>query len=489
MAINRAFLMMLPFFLLFAACIKGEEDKKSYPVLGKDPVKDVAQFEDHNEALARWAEMGIRDAVLINIDTHDDMKRIQPVKLKKLQAIFLQKDWAVLKDADPPDSDLISAGNFIFAAAKLGIIKEVYWIIPYRYLSSPDAEEKLRLFLASNSFISEDINTFQMQDGCFSGLTGGVLISICGTGSLPDLNEPVILSVDMDYFPVKASVESANLLGSIKLSFDALFQKSYSIRDAVVAYSVNGLYMPGFHRWIGDEIVNILARPDILSMPEPPALAMIKQNAEMLRRNRKPHDLMNLLAQFQGQYEEPSILMYIATAYNQLGKVEESFDYAEKACRLDRNYCFILPEFGARHLHDGRTDIAERFFLRGYDLNPDMNYMKINFALYLKQAGRYKEALKYFKIFRKWYDPYPVDLLIGETYLLTGDDALALQYFDSGSLDLATDPYAYFEGHEEEAHAIRLAVKFYEKKGYLKKAEELRNSPKLRVMFEEQAAP
>jgi tetratricopeptide (TPR) repeat protein len=483
----RALLLILFLNISFAFSTKGEDNKKKYPVLGKEPIEDIALIEDHNEALLHWAKMGIRDAVLINIDTHDDIKRIQPVKLKKLHTIFSKKNWVAMRNSDPPDNNLISAGNFIFAAAKLGMIKEVYWIIPFKYFSYPDADERLRIFLKSISFPDDDVKTFSINNGCFSGQTSRVPLSLCSIDSLPNLDKPVILSVDADFFPTMASVRSINLLGSVKLSFDALYKKTYKIQNAVVAYSVNGMYTRVFHRWVGDEIVNILENPDVLSRSELPELGLIRQNAEILRINSKPNDILNYLALFQDKYnEEPSILMYSAIAYNEIGKIDMSFEYAEKTCLIDRNYCFILPELGFKLLNDRKLDIAEKFFLRGYALNPDMNYMQINFALYLKKAGRYKEALKYFKIFRKWYDPYPVDFLIGEAYLLLGNDTSAFEYFNSGRIDLTSDPYAFFEGHWEEADAVRLAAKFYEENGYIQYAKELRENPKLKIVFEGQ---
>ena len=79
-------------------------------------------------------------------------------------------------------------------------------------LKSPkDAEEQLKNFLRSLSFTEDDLKTFRMINGCFSGQTDQVPLSLCGIESMPDLDIPVILSVDTDYFPSMASVKNIKI--------------------------------------------------------------------------------------------------------------------------------------------------------------------------------------------------------------------------------------------------------------------------------------
>ena len=49
---------------------------QEYPVFGQDHIEGAGLLEDHSEALVRWARLGLKDAVLINIDAHDDLRRI-----------------------------------------------------------------------------------------------------------------------------------------------------------------------------------------------------------------------------------------------------------------------------------------------------------------------------------------------------------------------------------------------------------------------------
>ena len=117
-------------FPVLAGCEepKSEAPPKPIPVIGKDPIPELLTVEDHGMALARWAEQGIRDAVLINIDTHDDMRLIHEDKIIRLKELYRKKDWKGITEADSSaDQGLYHVGNWIYAGVSLGIIKEVYW--------------------------------------------------------------------------------------------------------------------------------------------------------------------------------------------------------------------------------------------------------------------------------------------------------------------------------------------------------------------------
>ena len=69
-------IIFLSLFSIITACSK----KEAFPVLGVDPVNDIGVMENHSEALVRWIKKGIKDAVVINIDTHDYVRWIPEEK-------------------------------------------------------------------------------------------------------------------------------------------------------------------------------------------------------------------------------------------------------------------------------------------------------------------------------------------------------------------------------------------------------------------------
>ena len=169
---------------------------------------------------------------------------------------------------------------------------------------------------------------------------------------------------------------------------------------------------------------------------------------------------------------------YAAKAYQGLGRLDESLRCAETACVAERRYCQCLPELGTVVLEKSGLDSAERFFLRGYELSPDMDQGQFRYAMALKACGRHDDAIRYFSVFRACYGPFPADFYIGETFLLKGDEQSALTFYDRGRAELARNPFA-LAGFGDHG-AIEKAATFYDRKGYGAHASELRNSLKSR---------
>jgi tetratricopeptide (TPR) repeat protein len=479
---NRLACVFFAVFVFFS-CAGQEELQRKYPVLGRDTIGNVAFFENHSEALVQWAKKGIRNAVLVNIDTHDDIRWIPAEKIEKLKCLYEKKDRAAIKEVDSVgDESLFNIGNFIYAAAKLGIIKEVYWIIPFAYFSKAGTENHLKIFLKTYNFSENDIKTFRMKDGCFCGIFHEVPLNICGIEALPDIKKPVILSIDVDFFPPMAREYGIDKMSGIKVLFDALYKKKYSIQDALIAYSVNGGYLRVINRWIGNQSAEVLRKPDMI-YGTPPELWTVRQNADIYYEENKADLLFELTQRYLEKYQnEPSLMMYIAFAYYGTGNIEKAFDCAKKACLINSGYCFGLADIGQCLIDDDMFPDAVKFFESAYSLCPGMNYRQKGFANALRKAGQYREALKYYEAYRSKNGSFPVDFLMGEIFFLMGDEESALKHFNRGRRYLKVDPYAFVK-YQIDADAILSAIKFYEKRGFDEYARELKKNPKLKAMF------
>ncbi|KAF0216298.1 MAG: hypothetical protein FD174_3752 [Geobacteraceae bacterium] len=480
-SVKTAVMLLLLSFVLFSLFFMKKSDRRIYPVLGIDVLQNVGVFEDHMDALEHWAEKGIRNAVLVNIDAHDDLKRVAPEKMEELKAAYHHKV------KEPRTSEIgqdvyapVTNGNFIHAAAKLGIVKKVIWIVPSSYNLFSDSGSQLAQLLKMYGFPDEDIKTFRIKNGCFIGDTDGIPLVICDIGSLPNLNEPILLSIDVDFFP-SISNDNLKITNSVKQTFSALFNKGYAIRDAVVAYSVNEGFLGTCYRWVGDLVSDILRQPGIISHAALPDRYSVLQRADLLLVMERFDDLLNYFSPFLTRDGiDPAILMYAAKAYQRLGEMEKSFRCAERACLAENTYCYGLPELGSIVLDERGLDAAERFFVRGYDLRPKMDHGQFRFAMALKESGRAADAITYFNVFRDRFGSFPVDFYIAETFLLMGDETSAMRYYDSGRTELVKNPsvLAGFGNFK----TIEKAAKFYEQKGFGRYASELRESIKFMDM-------
>ncbi len=444
-------------------------------ILGLDPL-EVEVLEDHNDALQRWVERGIRNSILVNIDAHDDIGRIRPEDLDRLMAAYQQRNLsggAKTGAAQFRDFPVTNA-NFIYAAAKLGIVSEVCWIVPRTYGLFSDSGDRLRSLLARYTFSREDINTFRLEGGCFRGSVDKIPFLICEPDRLPDFGEPVLLTVDVDFFPEAVSGYRYRLANSVKGTLKALFRKGYEIRDATVAYSVDGGFLPTFRRWVGDLTVDTLRRPADFSRNELLERYSILQRADLLVLMKRYEDLLNYLVPvMEERKDDPSLLIYAAKASLELNWIGKAFAFAEEACLAQKDYCYGLPEIGNAVLDKYGLRAAERFFKRGYELNPRMDHSQFEFGIALKKAGRYDEAIESFQVFRSIYGPYPVDFFLAEAYLNKRDKVSAQKYYGSGRAAMRTMPNAV--AGSKDANAIKRAAQFDNNKGHADYSTELKS--------------
>jgi tetratricopeptide (TPR) repeat protein len=479
---KKVFLFLLVFVsFLTLSC----EKKVSHPTLGIDPVTDVALLEEHNEALARWAEMGIRNATVINIDAHDDTRWIREDKIEELRRLYINKEWdAIRENRRSGDKRLSAVGNFLYASAKLGIVSEVYWIIPFGHFSGPPSEKRLRVFLKSFSFEDKEIKTFHLDRGCFRGDFNGIPLAVCGIESLPDIDNSVILSLDMDFFAPFVYDYGVSRLHGLRMLFEALFKKKYMISDAVISFSIDGGYTRVLHRWISDQSVEILRNPAIIYQDRPPRLWTVRQEAETLfQKESTDKNLRHLLPLIDAYPDELQFLLYTSHIYYETGDINKAYRFAEKACTADKKYCHGIIEIGQKLLKDGKFNEAEKFFRKGYSLNPDMNFLQQEFGRALMKEGRYEDAIEYFKTARQMNGPLSSAFYMGEAYLSMGNKESALKHFDTARKAVALRRYIE-TSKKSNLDVVVSAVRFYEKNGYMKEASELKNNPKLRAAFQ-----
>lgn len=457
----------------------------NFPVIGTDPIEKLSIVENHSEILEAWARRGLHEAVLMNFDAHDDMRWIRPEKIKKLWKYYEAEDWTAIKRADSVgDDSLYDIGSFIYAAAQLDMVKKVCWVIPFDILSRPDKIHALKAFLRAYEFPERDIQTFRMKQGRFSGILHGIPLMICDMGSLPDIEEPLVLSLDLDFLPPFARVHGLDKLSALMIFFEALHRKKYGIQEALMAFSVNGGYLSVHNRWIGEISVAILKNPHVNDLPLP-RLWRIWQRLDDVYEANDPDRILKIALPFiDVGGKDPNILLYTAFAYYAKGDFTKAFKYAEEACRIDSRYCYGLADIGQCLIDTQRLPKALKFFEAAYALKFDMNFRQKNLADALKEMGQYPEALTYYKIYQSRNGSFPVQFQIADTYRLMGDEESALKHFIGALKCLQKNPYASIT-HQIDAEAVFAAIAFFEGKGLKTKAAELREHPGFKEVMED----
>ena len=466
---------LLSLALTIAGILYMVMESNAYSRLARDSLKDVTIVENHSEVLASWVRKGIRKADLIHIDMHDDMRLVPDDKMEQLKHLYQRKDYISLTRANSlSDRGLYDIGNFVYVAARLGIINNVYWIIPFRFSSLSDAKENLKRFLKRNRFSDGDIQSFSFKDGCFCGRRNDIPVSICNIDTLPSFKKPVLVSVDIDFLPYAATEYRLTKLESARMLLKALSSKAYRVIDASVAYSVNGGFTDIQSRWLGDVVVQMFREPHFIFSKREYGLWSAYQKADTCTSQNRNKDAKGCLTPLLKRYKNNSVLLtYSAIAFYQLNDIEKAFQYAEKACLSNRAYCYTLPHIGRYLTVEDRLAEAERFFLRGWSLNPEMLYYQWTLCFAFTNAGEHYKALSCFEALVPLIMSSSLHFLIGHLYLELEDEVSATEHFnlaqqllDSESNDLEDWP--------ESRDAITQASLLYEKRGQVESAKKMK---------------
>lgn len=454
----------------------------SRPVLGKDPLVRPLMVEDHSELLAHWAEKGIRDAILINIDTHDDIRWISEEKIDALRRIYQQKDWTRFKKADSlAEGSLYHLGNWIYAGGRMGIFREVYWVIPFDIFSMQDPDAKLRRFLRDYEFNEQEIQTFTLRDRHFHGTFHGVPLTICDIKSLPEISSPLLLSVDTDFFPPYSTVHEKSYLPSLHEVFQALYSKKYRILDAAVSYSVNGDFLPPYLRWVGDTIGMVLEKPGLME-EQPSQLLLLLQELDNNYRGTDAAAMLELIDTLQTRDQAASVQAYKAFAHLLQGNHESAYRSAVECSVMDKRYCTVLPYIGTYLYSKGQYRDAEKFYLAGFAANPEMANGLFQYGHCLRQMGRVKEAIVWYEKDEAQNGLFPTRFLITEIQLLLRDRQAASASIVKAVEGLLKNRYAEVV-NDETARAIYAALDFCDREGLSQLSAALRGNPAVIKMF------
>lgn len=406
----------------FIACVGSDT------VLGTQPIRNIRAVEVHSDILVRWAKEGVRDAVVVHIDAHDDIRAIAEPKLEKLRELMQKKDWQGFARANTmADHGLYDAGNFLYAGARLGIIREVYWVIPFPLFIPKDAVAWLQNLLRFCSFSENDIATFSLRNGCFSGKYHGIPLTICGIENLPDIKKPVILSIDVDYFPQFARTYSSTLAEGVRSLFSACLAKGYRVRDTVISYSISGGFLKPKHRWVGELIAQILQKPAMVSSSSIPARFAALQEIDIeIQRGAFAEALDRINAGLSNR-NDPAFKLYQSEALLGSGQTDAALSSAAAACQQDKAYCYGLPQLGLVLVEQGRDRDAVRFFSLGYEKNRSMDFGQMQYGAALATLGRKEDALAAFNEYRALHGSFPIDFMITAVYIRSGEREQARQ--------------------------------------------------------------
>jgi tetratricopeptide (TPR) repeat protein len=417
-------------------------------VLAKAPER-VLLVENHSDVLVPWIQTKVTNAIVVNVDAHDDCLPISAEQMSTLKHLFETNNLAAIRKANGvADSGLYNIADFITAAYGLGIAREAVWAAPLPVnLSKAFAHLPFR---------------------------------VCLVDSLPTIpvKGPVILTVDADIVDHYARYQCMSETQAIRRIAQTVRGLPWDIVHLSVSFSCDGGYLPLTNRWVGNAMQEALEGKDI---SRPQAAWPMLEKVEDWHRSLPPDEIakrvkplvLNLPA-------NPWLRVYLADALFQAGDITGSLAQGKEAARLDPGCCRILAELGGQLAAMDRLDEAERFLNAAPAVvNPES---EIALAQRLDRAGQTAKAIVHYSRMAKQVANYSAELLIGYGYERLRDTTNARKHYVH-AVELLAKPVSEMAGFANLSLAVAAAEQFFIAGGDQKFADALRRDHRLAIYF------
>ena len=391
MKVKRINIWIFCIAFLLLSCTE-EESVSRYPVLGVDRLNNVRLTENRSGTLLSWAKKDIKDVVLLHVNDESSLGVVPYSDIERLRAMISVKNWKRFEDIQ---GVLFNRSNYLYIAGKLGMIDRVYWVLPYSHFTDiPLAGRTVKKFLHNTgNFSDTEIDAMKMEYGCLNGRLSGMKISIFSPRTLPFIKEPVVMDIDAGFFPLYADELQRSKLSGMKRCFDEMAFRKMQIIQVDIAFGTDEGHTKAMHRFIGDELFEGIANPEILSADSPPDLWKQRDMAENMLSGGEDIKVVEYLAEPLKLYpEDIPLKMLSAAAKARAGEYEESFNELSDICDQDIHYCYGFVDLGNMLAERNNISNAEKFFQKGLESLPEDPYVISQYAAFLKNSGREAES-------------------------------------------------------------------------------------------------
>lgn len=214
----------------------------------------VLVFEEHSSSLVNWWRERTYPRTVIYLDAHLDLQYVNKDRLSRLEACTSAEQVEAL--AKPhhlcPDRHFsYSLENFLYPAAKLGLIDRLVWVAPPHVRTGYSAENFDRL-CQTDGVRPEELAMCKKGAGeWIEGRMLGLDVTICDYRQLGQIPLPAdgLIDIDIDYF---VAVPGDEPWINPRAVFDALLALPVTPPFVTVARSVDSGFTPLRYRFFAD---------------------------------------------------------------------------------------------------------------------------------------------------------------------------------------------------------------------------------------------
>lgn len=344
---------------LAAGCAADRRDARPTDTTTGSNGHEIHVHEKHSSALVAWRQDGVSDRIVVHLDAHADFDWLPDETVARMAATLPAELGSLESDPFRPDPNPLTrfgTGNFLYAAARLGILRELVWVVPDGTFDEAGARRRLvdDVLVGRMQMVSEEeARSFRAEGNRLRGTLLGVPVTICTLADLPEIAEPVLLDIDLDFFTVRSalspSVDASPWILPREV-FAALDARGIRAEVATVSLSTMSGSVPPEARWLGDEIRSRL-RGDRGPAEDTAACRLDGVKAEQAGEPERGIEIYRDLVRTRD--DDGTVWYVLARALDAAGNPHEAAAARARAERID-------PLLGRAELFE-----AERFWVNG----------------------------------------------------------------------------------------------------------------------------
>ena len=347
---------------------------------------NVYLVENHSTAYLVWHALGIRNATLVHIDTHDDCRSVSDAKLEALGRLAAAGDFdGIYARSDlgfqfrfevSPDDLLFDIGSFVYPCVRDGTIGRFIWVIPDLDPAAADLDH-LQAHLAKQ--LAPAAFTFRNRAGGFSFDVHGCPVIVTTLAALEPLPSGALLDLDIDFFAFRHAMDDRHLPDALVHDPEkvlAVLRARVPAPAAVtVSSSVPGGYLPLTLRFLADAGFDVLT-----GKPYPAEARALLSAVTVTRRTGEPADLPPA----PGPAHYAAAHAYLGGLHELMrGNPGEAAAALERAARLVPVYAKALIDASEAMRMAADADAGEQFVARYEAMVGDVDTLAVGARAHL----------------------------------------------------------------------------------------------------------
>jgi len=369
MPMKRTALVVLAIFMLtLSACSKNggspahQIKLQSYKV-GSAPVRS-AILEQGTHNIPLWLKYGAKDRTLVLFSSTPGLAPVNDSIVAEAKKLADERALdALFKMGDSnAGGTLYNPENTVTLAHRLGIVKQLYWVVPsFVGITEADVSGFKDALKKDYPGLAGDIDGLKLNGRVAEGVINKVPVKFMSLQDIPQADDTVLVDVDLSYFSALYRDEkSTRVLGTVS-GFFRLLQDAGLNSDivSIVTSNMDGR-VPLKFRFIGLYLTSLLAKPEMLKS-NPPELWT--ERAEAWRVEQK--DLKVSKALYKGitkKFPADAATHYdLSDVSFRLGDLETCKKELDEAARIDRGYAIGYYIIADTLSKSGKTKEADSF--------------------------------------------------------------------------------------------------------------------------------